>query len=49
MLVLFVNNFDSPMPIVLLVTITMFSEAFANVVSDGTMVIQSRKDPQYGT
>lgn len=41
--------FEDPLGVALILGLTSTSEAFINVVSDAIMVIQSRKDPQYGS
>ena len=40
---------EEPLAVALLLAFASLSEAFVNVVSDAVMVIQSRKDPQFGS
>jgi hypothetical protein len=49
MIVIFSADFDEPLPVAILLCVASMSEAFVNVVSDAIMVIQSRKDPQFGS
>ena len=42
-------SFESPAPVVTLITIAMFSSAMSDVVVDGLMVCQQRLDPKNGS
>ena len=46
---LFLFEPEEPLAVALLLASASLSEAFVNVVSDAIMVIQSRKDPRYGS
>lgn len=39
---------DDPLVIALVLSLTSFAEAFTNVISQAMMVVQARRDPQFG-
>jgi MFS family permease len=46
---LYAFEFEDPLVVAILLALASGSEAFTNVVSDAIMVIQSRKDPKFGS
>jgi MFS family permease len=46
---LYAFMFEDPLGVALVLALANMAEAFINVVSDAVMVIQSRKDPNYGS
>jgi hypothetical protein len=49
MTVIFIGDFESGLIIAILLTIVSLSMAFAAVVTDAILVVQSRKDPELGS
>jgi MFS family permease len=46
---LYAFEFDDPLVVAIVLAFASMSEAFTNVVSDAIMVIQSRRDPNFGS
>ena len=46
---LYAFEFDDPLVVAIILALASLSEAFTNVVSDAIMVIQSRRDPNFGS
>lgn len=46
---LYCFEFDDPLVVAIILSSASMSEAFTNVVSDAIMVIQSRRDPKFGS